>query len=52
MEIRKADSKGRVTGFEPGGLYKISRGGRGHITISKVVLSDEDWDFVLDREGE
>lgn len=23
MEIRKADSKGRVTGFEPGELYAI-----------------------------
>lgn len=25
MEIRKADSKGRVTGFEPGGLYVFHR---------------------------
>ena len=26
MEIRKADSKGRVTGFEPGELYAFDRG--------------------------
>lgn len=25
MEIRKADSKGRVTGFEPGKIYTVSR---------------------------
>lgn len=25
MEIRKADSKGRVTGFEPGQLYAFDR---------------------------
>lgn len=25
MEIRKADSKGRVTGFEPGELYAFHR---------------------------
>lgn len=25
MEIRKADSKGRVTGFEPGELYVFHR---------------------------
>lgn len=25
MEIRKADSKGRVTGFEPGKIYAFDR---------------------------
>ncbi len=39
MEIRKADSKGRVTGFEPGVLYAFNRK-TGY--FSKVVVSVED----------
>lgn len=35
MEIKKADSKGRVTGFEPGELYAFDRE-KGY--FSKVVV--------------
>lgn len=39
MEIRKADSKGRVTGFEPGELYAVDKEGG---TFSVVVLKAPD----------
>lgn len=39
MEIKKADSKGRVTGFEPGELYAFDRE-KGY--FSKVVINAPD----------
>lgn len=39
MEIKKADSKGRVTGFEPGELYAFDRE-KGY--FSKVVIKAPD----------
>lgn len=39
MEIKKADSKGRVTGFEPGELYAFDRV-KGY--FSKVVVRTPD----------
>jgi hypothetical protein len=39
MEIKRADSKGRVTGFEPGELYAFDRV-RGY--FSKVVVHTPD----------
>lgn len=39
MEIRKADSKGRVTGFEPGGLYSVVRGHTGTgVALNRLTL--------------
>lgn len=37
MDIRKADSKGRITGFEPGQVYAFNRE-QGY--YSKLVLPD------------
>lgn len=39
MDIRKADSKGRVTGFEPGELYAFDRD-KGY--FSKLVITAPD----------
>lgn len=39
MDIRKADSKGRVTGFEPGALYAFDRE-RGY--FSRIVIHAPD----------
>lgn len=39
MEIKKADSKGRVTGFEPGEIYAFDRD-KGY--FSKVVIKAPD----------
>lgn len=41
MEIRKADSKGRVTGFEPGMNYSIRKGENGDVflgVVGKIVI--------------
>ena len=40
MDIRKADSKGRVTGFEPGKYYEVGRDSKGHLHLRPVG----DWD--------
>lgn len=39
MEIRKADAKGRVTGFIPGGVYFVSREGGGKVVVALAPLS-------------
>lgn len=39
MEIRKADSKGRVTGFEPGELYAFDRK-RGYFSEVRINSPD------------
>lgn len=38
MEIRKADSKGRVTGFDPGKIYAFDRE-KGY--FSEVIVTKE-----------
>lgn len=45
MEIRKADSKGRVTGFEPGELYAFDRQQR---QFSKVEIFAPDGTPVVE----
>lgn len=56
MEIRKADSKGRVTGFEPGALYTVIRGHTGTgIALNQLILDlDPGVDvekFIIDTVG-
>lgn len=40
MEIRKADSKGRLTGFTPGGYYRMDPAGR-VVRVEKLVVELE-----------
>ena len=46
MEIKKADSKGRVTGFEPGRYYEVIRQEHGIITLAPIILKA---DFTRDK---
>lgn len=54
MEIRKADSKGRVTGFEPGSYYQVLRDDNGRIGVvplsplETALAEDLEW---LDGKG-
>ncbi|QDK01281.1 hypothetical protein SEA_WATERT_10 [Microbacterium phage WaterT] len=48
MEIRKADSKGRVTGFEPGRYYLLEQSENGDVTARLVTTWPE---FVDRKEG-
>lgn len=41
MEIKKADSKGRVTGFEPTAFYRVEVAGSGLITLTPVKYFSE-----------
>lgn len=41
MEIRKADSKGRVTGFEPGRYYEIVSSDHEVVILSPVATKAE-----------
>lgn len=43
MDIKKADSKGRVSGFEPGELYVVDRN-KGY--FSKVIFKTADTSFL------
>lgn len=50
MEIRKADSKGRVTGFEPGTHYEIYEAGdKSYFAIYRYGFSVGK-DAEMDRE--
>jgi hypothetical protein len=40
MEIKKADSKGRVTGFEPGRYYQVVQGENGKILVIPSPIHD------------
>ncbi|QOC59335.1 hypothetical protein SEA_LIFES_9 [Microbacterium phage Lifes] len=46
MEIRKADSKGRVTGFEPGRHYEIYESG------DKTYFTIYAYGFSVGREAD
>jgi hypothetical protein len=47
MDIRKADSKGRLTGFEPGRYYSLEPQRHGHTEVWPVghdprIVSEDD----------
>lgn len=54
MEIKKADSKGRVTGFEPEVYYQVLRDDNGRIGViplsplESALAEDLEW---LDGKG-
>lgn len=54
MEIKKADSKGRVTGFDKGRHYRIVRTSNGTLTLisltalESALAEDLEW---LDGKG-
>lgn len=47
MEIKKADSKGRVSGFEPERYYQFHRGEAGTVSMVPVAESGDRMDFAL-----
>lgn len=50
MEIKKADSKGRVTGFTPGKHYVLDHSQDGVITLRMTaVLHEGEWVIPLGK---
>lgn len=47
MEIKKADSKGRVSGFEPNRYYQLHKGQVGTVSMVPVAKTGERMDFLL-----